>query len=128
MTIRLTIACIFLAIILLIMPSQSFAQIDPAMCAGAWIFDEDGADVIEDISGNGNNGIVKGDPKYDEGPFGSAMYFDGQDDLVNCGAEPSLNIEDDDFSLVAWMRCEEYAVDGWAGCVISRFNSDAPRH
>ena len=83
MTIRLTTICIFLATILLIVPSQSFARIDIANCGGAWIFNEEGEDIIEDISGNGNNGIVMGGAQYDEGPFGSAMYFDGQDDFVN---------------------------------------------
>ena len=71
--------------------SSSYAKIDPGTCAGAWLLDEDGANEVEDISGNGNTGIVKGNPKWDEGKFGNALACDGLDDYVDCGAQDSLS-------------------------------------
>jgi len=85
------------------LPCQSFARIDPETVAGAWLFDEE-ADVVEDVSGNGNNGIVNGDPEWDDGKFGGAISYDGMNDFVDCGAGESLSVGTDNFSLVAWIR------------------------
>ncbi len=127
MAARLTSICACLAIISLTLPCQSFARIDPETVAGAWLFDEE-ADVVEDVSGNGNNGVVKGDPEWDDGKFGGAISYDGMNDFVDCGAGESLSVGTDDFSLVAWMRAAKESPPNWAGNIISRFDTNAPRH
>ena len=125
---RLISVCICLTVVCLMFPYQGSAGIDPATCAGAWIFDAEDEKVVADISGNENNGVVKGDPKWDEGKFGAAIALDGANDYLNCGNQDSLSIGTEDFSLVAWMMCEKYTPDSWAGCVISKFDTNAPRH
>jgi len=128
MIMKLTLLCACLIVIGLMFAGQSFARIDPGTVAGAWIFDEEDEDVVEDISGNGNDGTVKGGLKWDEGKFGSAIFLDGIDDFVDCGAGESLSVGTDDFSLVAWVRASKETPPDWAGNIISRFDSNAPRH
>jgi hypothetical protein len=127
MAAKLTPVCACLTIISLMLPCQSFARIDPETVAGAWLFDEE-ADVVEDVSGNGNNGIVKGDPDWDDGKFGGAISYDGMNDFVDCGAGESLSVGTDNFSLVAWIRAAEESPPNWSGNIISRFDTNAPRH
>jgi hypothetical protein len=127
MAARLTSICACLAIISLVLPCQSFGRIDPETVAGAWLFDEE-ADVVEDVSGNGNNGVVNGDPEWDDGKFGGAISYDGMNDFVDCGAGESLSVGTDNFSLVAWMRAAKESPPDWAGNIISRFDTNAPRH
>jgi len=107
---------------------QSFAGIDPATCMGAWLFDEDGADIVEDISGNENNGTVKGKPKWAEGKFGKALDCDGVDDHVDCGDNDSLDVGTDDFSIVAWIKCAKYDPGDWEAQIVYKFDHTVPRH
>ena len=125
---RLMLLCACLIAIGLTLPVRSFARIDPGTVAGAWLFDEEDAEVVEDVSGNGNNGTVKSAPKWDKGKFGNAIVLDGIDDYVNCGAQENLSVETDDFSIVAWMKSSKNTPGDWAGCVISRFDTNVPRH
>lgn len=127
MAAKLTSICACLAIIGLMLPCQSFARIDPETVAGAWLFDEE-ADVVEDVSGNGNNGIVNGDPDWDDGKFGGAISYDGMNDFVDCGAGEILSIGTENFSLVAWIRAAKESPPDWSGNIISRFDTNAPRH
>ena len=53
---ELSLVCLCLIIIVLIFSDQSLAQIDPSTCLGAWLFDDDEAEVEEDVTGNGSNG------------------------------------------------------------------------
>ena len=127
MTVRLILVNLCLVVIGMIFPGQSFARIEPTTCVGAWLFDEE-TDVIKDVSGNGNNGIIKGKPKWDESKFGKAIALDGVDDYVDCGIHESLDVGKEDFSVVAWLKCPKYTPESWAGCVISRFDTNVPRH
>jgi hypothetical protein len=125
---KLAMLCACLAIVSFIFSNQVFAKIDLGTVAGAWFFDEEDVDVVADVSGNENNGVIKGDVKWDQGKFGNAMIFNGTNAYLNCGAQESLNIGKDDFSLVAWVRVAKQTPASWAGCVISRFDTNAPRH
>ena len=126
--VRPDLLCACLIVVGLVFANQSSAKIDPGTAAGAWIFDEEDEDVVVDISGNGNDGAAKGGLKWDEGKFGSAISLDGIDDYVDCGAGESLSVGTDDFSLVAWMRAAEESPPNWSGNIISRFDTNAPRH
>jgi len=72
---RLTLACIF--VISLVLVGQSFARIDPETIVGAWLLDDNKGDTAQDVSGNGNNGTLQGNPEWVEGKFGRALEFDG---------------------------------------------------
>jgi hypothetical protein len=125
---KITLVCAYLTIIGLILPGQSFAGIDPETCMGAWLFDEDGADMEEDISGNENIGAVKGKPKWTEGKFGNALDCDGVDDYVDCGDKDSLDVGTGNFSIVAWIRCAKYDPGEWEAQIVYKFDHTVPRH
>jgi hypothetical protein len=82
--------------------------------AGLWHMDEGTGTTTGDSSGNSNNGIISGtrwdtsdggqwdgraDVKFSTG---SALIFDGTDDVVNCGRNSSLNIQSA-IAIEAWI-------------------------
>jgi hypothetical protein len=68
---------------------------------GSWHLDEGSGTIAYDSSGNGNDGAIYG-ATWTTGKNGSALEFDGVDDYVNCGNDPSLNIADE-ITVIAWI-------------------------
>ncbi len=66
---------------------------------GAWSLDNDALDK----SGNNNNGTLNGGMGYVAGKFGNAGSFDGVNDYINLGTNPSLHIPNN-ISIVAWIK------------------------
>ena len=124
---KLTLVCVCITIIGLTFPGQSFARIDPGTCVGVWLFDAEGGDIEEDISGNGNDGIIKGGPNWEQGKFGMALDCDGVDDYVDCGDKESLDMGTSDFSIVAWIKCAKYTPPVWRDDIVNKFDTAAPR-
>jgi hypothetical protein len=58
---------------------------------GSWDFDEGSGDILHDRSGHGNDGQIHGATWVACGN-GHALRFDGENDHVNCGNSPSLDI------------------------------------
>ena len=63
--------------------------------------------IAHDTSGNGNDGTIYG-AKWVDGKFGSALSFDGEDDYVNCGSDPSLNCTDA-ITIEAWVKGNSFS-------------------
>ena len=80
----------------------SSAKIDPATIAGIWLFDEGSGDVAHNLSENGDDGKILGEPEWVDGVFGKALEFSGSDS-INCGNDPSLDLTEE-FTLMAWGR------------------------
>ena len=72
-----------------------------AELVGYWSFDE--ADGAEDLSGNGNDGIIRGNPKVVDGKLGEALEFNGSTDYVEIPDAPSIS-ELDALSMAAWIK------------------------
>jgi len=70
---------------------------------GWWTFDEGAGTTAFDASGNGNDGILNGDPEWVEGIYGGAIAFDGDGDFVDCGADDSLVIRDE-ITVACWIK------------------------
>jgi hypothetical protein len=66
----------------------------------AYEFENDAADV----SGNGLDGTLMGDPLFVEGPAGIALQLDGVDDYVDLGNPSSLDFGTGDFTIAAWIN------------------------
>ena len=75
---------------------------------GAWLLNGDG----KDASGNGNDGVVMGDPDWEDGMFDQAMV-----------ALPSKYVDfppptsdpmalDDEFTIMAWFKANQW-IGGW---------------
>ena len=71
-------------------------------------FDEVEGTVAEDLSPLGNDGTLKGSPKWVEGKFGGALSFDPEDgdvDYVEVANESDYDFErTDDFTFALWVK------------------------
>jgi len=79
------------------------AGIANADMVGYWKFDEGSGNTAYDLSNYTNDGTINGDPKWVAGKIGAALEFDGSDDYVDCGNDPSLNINDR-ITVAAWVK------------------------
>jgi len=57
-----------------------------------WTFDDGAGAVALDSSGNGNDGVLIGDPQWVPGKIGGALELDGDGDFVDCGDSPVFDI------------------------------------
>ena len=69
---------------------------------GLWHFDEGSGTAAVDSSEYGNDGTIYG-ATWTTRKLGSALKFDGTDDYVDCGNDPSLNITDK-ITIMLWMK------------------------
>ena len=71
--------------------------------------------LIEDFSGEGNNGTQSGGLTYNaEGKLNTALSFDGLDDYVDVGGKVNLNFTED-LTLLAWIYPIEATISGIVG-------------
>ena len=96
---------ISLVMVSLFFTGLSYAEIDLETAVGIWLFDDDD-DVAEDMSGKGNDGTLKGNPKWVKGVFGEALELDGIDDYVDCGFADSLAMTDE-ITVMSWFRTDK---------------------
>jgi len=68
-----------------------------------WPFEEGSGNVVYDLSDYANDGAINGAPKWVVGKMGAALEFDGSDDYVDCGNDPSLDINDK-ITVMAWVK------------------------
>ncbi len=94
----------FVLVLGLVLTSVAKAA-DPDLVA-YWKFDEGSGTTAVDSTGNGNDGIFVGDPKWVPGKLGGALEFDG-DDYLNCGNDPSLEIRDQ-ITIAFWFQVEAF--------------------
>ncbi len=66
-----------------------------------WALDEGSGNVAHDLSGNGNDGTLNGEPKWAIGKTGGALQCDGTDDYVEVP-----RVVQDDFTLMAWIKTD----------------------
>jgi hypothetical protein len=68
----------------------------------AWIFEGIDGGIVKDVTGNGHDGKIVGDPQIAEGKFGKGLEFDGVDDYVEVPHSEDLDL--DTFTLAAWVK------------------------
>jgi len=66
-----------------------------------WALDEGSGSVANDLSGNGNDGTLNGEPKWATGKTGGGLECDGTDDYVEVP-----RVVQDDFTLMAWIKTD----------------------
>ena len=74
-----------------------------AELAGHWRFDEGSGTTAYDRSDNGNDGTLVNNPTWAVGINNGALQFDGIDDYVDCGNDPSLNVTNA-VTIAAWVK------------------------
>ncbi len=95
---------LLMSVIGMIIVSVGDAKIDPKAAVGAWLLDEGSGNKVVDASGNGNDGEFVGNPKWIEGVFGSALHFNGRNDMVPVGQNDSLRISEG--TMVNWINIQ----------------------
>ena len=106
---------------------------------GSWAFDEGSGTTVGDGSGFGNDGSFGGTATWTTGVNGSALDFQGNDDLVIVPDSPSLDMSNA-ITIAAWIRpssqasqyvvkkARKHQVDGYelslsnGGAIYVRFN------
>ena len=73
---------------------------------GLWSFDgkDMAGNTAYDRSGQGNNGTLTNGPTRTIGKIGQGLSFDGVDDYVNAGRNPSLDMGANNFSVGGWIK------------------------
>jgi hypothetical protein len=77
-----------------------------AELVGYWTLDEGSGTIVNDLSGNGHNGTIEGDPQWVAGKNGKALDFDGVDDYVDIGlgADNYFSTLNSGFTVAAWIN------------------------
>jgi hypothetical protein len=65
-------------------------------------FEEGAGNTVNDLSGKGNDGTIKGNPQWVEGHFGKALYFDGKTYVV----APHIPFDKQSFTIQLWVKPE----------------------
>lgn len=88
----MTISLIIFGIASLFILELSYAR--EIELVAAWLFDEGSGSTVRDASGNGNDGILKNDPKWTDGKFSKALKFSGGS-YVEVEDSDILDLEDE---------------------------------
>lgn len=67
-------------------------------------FDELDGDTFVDISGNGNDGVIQGNPEHVDGKYGMSIENNGAANLVRVKHDDSINPVDGKVTVMAWMN------------------------
>jgi len=104
--------------ILIISASAIKAQETDASLILSLSFDDGKGKVATDGSKYGNNGDLKGDPKWVDGKFGKALEFNGTSDWVEIPHADILCV-DKDVTVMAWLNTNrwEYPGGGYQGII-----------
>ena len=93
---------------------------------GYWKFEEGSGNKTRDFSGNGNNGTLNDMEKIDwvDGKYGGGLNFDGQNEYVDVGTNPSLDVGNGNFTVSAWIKYSSTSGSARGIVDISAFNTD----
>jgi hypothetical protein len=97
------------------------ARLDPGTAAGLWLFDEDGGDVAEDLSGNGNHGTIE-NAEWDQGMVNSALSLNGSNARAVVPDADSLDLQDA-WTITAWIYVNKSDVN--YGHILGKRNDGA---
>lgn len=87
-----------------------------------WTLNDASGNTVEDLSGNGHEGTLVGDPQWTDGKFLGALEFDGTGDEVEIPFDESLNQES--FTITAWANAR---ADGTGHRAVISSRDDFPQ-
>ena len=97
---------VFFICVLLTIANLGIANVAEDGLVAYWPFDEGKGKVAMDITGNGHDGDIDGNPKWVEGKFGTGLEFDGEQDKVVVADDAALAIEEN-ITFMAWFSPNE---------------------
>jgi len=113
-----TVMGIMLMFAVLSFPGIGASEIDPESIVAMWDFDEGDGELLQDRSGNGNDGDLNG-PVWEAGKFNTALDFDGQNDSVQVPDSESLNAVDD-ITITAWVYLRRGVTSGTWNALVGK--------
>ncbi|UCG48667.1 MAG: hypothetical protein JSU94_02610 [Phycisphaerales bacterium] len=99
--------------------TASAAGVLRAELVAYWDFDDGRGNIVTDRYGC-NDGNCVGEPNWVEGRTGAALYFDGAEDYIDCGANQVFDINDQ-ITISAWIQVYGFDKDWQA--IISKGDS-----
>jgi hypothetical protein len=90
----------------------------PAELVAHWALDDGSGAAAVDSTGNGNDGVLNGEPQWVDGVIGGALELDGIDDYVDCGNQDMLNFGTGDWTVCAWIKTTQSGTDDEDKCTI----------
>ena len=84
----------------LVVSLSAHGRVDPAAVVGMWLFEEGGGKTALDSSENGLDGAIVGPAEWENGQFGQALEFNGQNVSVEVMEDPALVLPE--LTIVAW--------------------------
>jgi hypothetical protein len=104
---RVLISAMLCSVLTILLVPPAISQQD-AFLVGYWSFDEEG-DVVEDQSGNGNDGTVSGDVNWVAGKFGTAIEFAPGANITIADSDTLRDM--DEYTIAMWIKLNEFAPD-----------------
>lgn len=98
---RLALPCIVVIVFSLGFAGISYAKVELGEALAIWLFDEGEGDVCADFSGNGHDGALTGDVRWDTGKFGDAILLDGISGHVVAGI---VELPNNSFTATLWVN------------------------
>lgn len=110
-----------LALIAFLIPDSN-AQKPSSGLVLYYTFDEEGVDKIMDQSGTGNNAIVKGTPKWEQGKIGKALRFVADRDHLRVPFSETL-IPEKAMTMAVWVNFDgvDKLPSEWGGVIIDDY-------
>ena len=101
-------------------PSDAIVVEWPKNMVGYWQFDETDDDTATDSGNYSNHGLLLNSPQWlaDKGRIEGAIKFDGTDDYVKVPHSDSLLFQNNQLSVMFWMKADSFPVTSSVGDII----------
>lgn len=109
-----------LGMVALVLGASTFVDAKLANMIGAWTFEEAQGDKTADVSGNGLDGTLMGNPEWTNGKIGGGLKINTTADYVIVEDDEKLHFEDKDFTWMAWINIDAFVADASAGILTKR--------
>ncbi len=104
----------FILVFVIVLTSAAEADL-----VGLWRFNEGSGTMVYDLSGNGNDGTLEGDPEWVDTRKGGGIKLDGVDDHIRV---PDFSLTTDTITFIAMI--EGWKTSDWAAIAVSRGDGD----
>ena len=98
-----------IAMFALIMSLAAFGEAEKKSLVLCFTFDQDSGETVRDLSGNGNDGVIKGKPKFADGKYGRGLELKAPNDYIEVPDSDSLDVEE--VTAVAWVNLPDVNTD-----------------
>jgi len=110
------LTCAIGTVALLVVVGSAHGLIDGETAIGVWLFDDaKKGDTAEDATGNGWHGELTNGIQWEDGKFGGALWFSGDQTYVDVGDEDAFEPHDSSVTITFWANPDntEYARLWW---------------